>query len=67
MKLPERFTLVIHGNITDIRSRAIVDQGAGLKHALHEILRGAEFPADLLKAYGVTMYVEEDMDQGPEA
>lgn len=65
-RLPERFTLVLHGTISDVRSRAIVDNGSGLKHVLHEILLGSEFPEDVLKPYGITIYVEDDMDQGPE-
>lgn len=63
-RLPERFTLVMHGRLGASQSRIAADQGATLAHSIKAILRGEEFPLDILKGHGITLFVEEDMDQG---
>lgn len=66
LKLPQHFTLTISGNLHEIGKRTMVDHGEELKHVLYQILRGVEFPETIFRAYGITLYVEEDTDQGDE-
>lgn len=65
--LPENFTLVLHGSVSRARTRIQVDQGSNFMHVMREIVTGAEFPLDVFKSYGITIFVEEDTDQGAEA
>jgi hypothetical protein len=62
MKLPRRFRLVLTGNTIDVTRRENVN--SDLAWYLRQLLLGAEMPEDVLKPWGITVEVEEDMDQG---
>jgi hypothetical protein len=62
MKLPRRFRLVLTGNTSDVTRRENVN--SDLAWYLRQLLLGADMPEDVLKPWGITVEVEEDMDQG---
>lgn len=65
MKAPEKFRIVLTGDIYDVIRRENVTRQIGWY--LAQLLMGVEMPEDVLRPWRVTVEIEEDMDQGTEA
>src|SRR3546814_7369526 len=62
MKLPQHFRITLTGTIEEFRSREVVQEG--FSHPFANILCGADIPPDLFRAWGLTIAVEENIEDG---
>lgn len=64
MPIPRRFSMLIEGDVDQIRSRYVVDHGRDLAHLIAAAMSGFAVPDRSWRPYGIRVTVEEDCDQG---
>lgn len=64
--VPNNFVITITGSTIKVMSRYNIDEGAALGRYLSMLLTGTDIPDDVWHAYGLSIEVEPDMDQGVE-
>jgi len=64
MKSPRRFRIVLTGDTLTITKRNNTDHGKQLGYIMNRLLSGEEIADSVFKPFGLTVEVEEDMDQG---
>lgn len=61
--VPERFEIILRGRLSDVRQRSNIVPNS-LPHLLASMLSGTGYTEESLRAFSITIDVNEDMDQG---